>query len=77
MQCTLFKTYRRPCNLLGCGAMHNVHIECFSIILYAFILRKENNKPELTCRAVIENHPPYTIIMTQSVQYMKLAYNLY
>jgi len=57
--------------------MHSVHMESFSIILYAFILRKENNEPELVCRAVIENHPSYTIIKSQFVQYMKLAYNLY
>jgi hypothetical protein len=57
--------------------MHNVHMECVSIILYAFILRKENNERDLVCRAVIENHPPYTIIIPQFVQYMKLAYNLY
>ena len=44
--------------------MQNVHMECLSIILYAFILRNENNEPELVCRAVIENHPPFTIIMS-------------
>jgi hypothetical protein len=57
--------------------MHSVYMECFSIVLYDFILRKENNEPELVCRAVIENHPPYTIITSRFVQYMKLAYNLY
>jgi hypothetical protein len=30
-------------------------MECVSIILYAFILRKENNEPDLVYRTVTEN----------------------
>jgi len=62
---------------MSCGAMHNVHVKCVSIILHAFILWTENNESELVCQAVIENHPPYTIIMSWFFQYVKFAYTLY
>jgi hypothetical protein len=54
--------------------MQNVCMECVSVILYAFIVWKGCTKLALVCTAVIENHPPYMLIMLVPVQYMNLAY---